>query len=185
MARSVAALGGAAAVVAVAALALNVYSNQPAVGGPSPSDDPRSSFLGTWVSTSDLDGGTQTMTVRASGEDDVEIVVTDTIATVCQGTPSTMTGNGSVDDNKLVIPAPIYTCDDGSEPNALSGSPLQDQLRNLTYVHDAQTDALTVGAASVWTRQVAAAPSPEPTTPPSEAEITAAPERLPRGPDRR
>ena len=165
------ALGGAVAVVAIAALALNVYSNQPAVGGPSPSDDPRSSFLGTWYSTSDADGGTQTMTVRASGEDGVEIVVTDTIASVCKGTPSTMTGNGSVDGSKLVIPSPAYACDDGSEPKSLTGAPLAEQLRNLTYVHDAQIDALTVGSASVWTRQVAAAPSTGPSPSPSAAAL--------------
>ncbi len=88
-------LGGAAVVVAVAALALNAYSDQPAVGGPPPSDDPQSPFLGTWFSTSDPDGGTQTMTVRATQAGGVEIVVTDTIATVCSSTPSTMTGTGT------------------------------------------------------------------------------------------
>ena len=47
-----------------------------------------------------------------------------------------MIGTGRIEgDDRLVIPSPIYTCDDGSEAVALSGPPLQEQLRNLTYVH--------------------------------------------------
>ena len=54
---------------------------------------PASPFKGTWVSTSDADGGTQTMTVGVSADGAVEIMVRDDVATVCSGTPSTMTGN--------------------------------------------------------------------------------------------
>jgi hypothetical protein len=158
VARSVAALGGAAAVVTVATvLALGSFVG---VAGPSPSSEIRSVFAGTWYSISDADGGTQTMTVQVLAEDVVEIVVTDDIASVCSRTPSTMTGTGRLEgDDRLVIPAPVYTCDDGSEAVAMSGPPLQDQLRNLTYVHDIRTDVLTVGPGSVWTRQVGLVPS--------------------------
>ncbi len=167
------ALGGAAVVVLASALALGVYVNQPGVGGPVPAADPRSSFLGTWSSASDADGGIQTMTVRISADGAVEIVVSDDIASVCSGTPSTMTGTGRIEGGtQLVIPAPVYMCDDGSVPQPLSGPPLQEQLRNLTYVHDAQAENLTDNFGGVWLREVAAAPSPEPTTPPSEAEVT-------------
>ena len=62
-----------------------------------PASDPQSPFAGTWISTSDADAGTQRMTVRASGDDAVEIVVTDDVATVCSGTPSTMTGAGRIE----------------------------------------------------------------------------------------
>lgn len=171
------ALGGAAVVVVAAALTLGLYANQPRVGGPVHTADPRSSFVGTWFSTSDADGGTQTMTIAAPRDGAVEIVVTDDVASVCSGGPSTMTGTGRLEGStQLVIPSPVYTCDDGSEPQALSGPPLQEQLRNLTYVHDPRTDVLTVGPGSVWTRVLGEAPSPEPTTPPSppsEAEVTA------------
>ncbi len=164
MTRPAFALGGAAVVVMAAALALN-FATVPGVGGPSPSAGLQSPFLGTWFSTSDADGGTQTMIVRAPQAGGVEIVVTDDIATVCSGGPSTMTGTGRLEgDTRLVVPAPVYTCDDGSEPQALSGPPLQEQLRNLTYVHDPRTNVLTVGAGSVWTRAVAAAPSRAPQT---------------------
>lgn len=167
------ALGSAAVVVVAAAVALNFYADQPAVGGPVASADPRTSFLGTWVSTSDADGGTQTMTVRAAQDGAVEIVVTDDVASVCSLRPSTMTGTGRLQGGtQLVIPSPVYTCDNGSEPQALSGRPLHEQLRNLTYVHDAQAENLTDNFGGVWLREVAAAPSPEPTTPPSEAEVT-------------
>lgn len=164
------ALGGAAAVVMVAALALNFYANQPAIGGPVPTADPRSPFPGTWFSTSDADGGTQTMTIPATVDRYVEIEVSDDVASVCSGGPSTMTGLGQLEGSTvLIIPSPVYTCDDGSEPEALSGPPLVEQLRNLTFVLDPGTDTLTDNFGSVWRR---ANPSPEPTTPFSEAEVT-------------
>jgi hypothetical protein len=172
------ALGGATLVVAVAAaLALGSFGSRPAVGGPSAAPDPRDAFLGTWISTSDADGGTQRMTVRAAQEGAVEIVVTDDVATVCSLTPSTMIGTGRVEGStKLVIPAPDYTCDDGREPKALSGPPLAEQLRDLTFVRDARAEYLTDDLGGVWLRDVVAVPSPGPTAPappPSQAEITA------------
>jgi len=129
-----------------------------------PAGEPRSPFEGTWVSTSDTDGGTQTMTVRVSGDDAVEITVRDDVATVCSGTPSTMTGTGRIEaGTALVIPAPVYTCDDGSEPEALSGPPLQEQLRDWTLVLDPQTDTLSDGFGGLWLRPGAESPSPAPT----------------------
>ena len=161
--RSVFALGGAVVVVMATALALNVYDDKPAVGGPVATADPRSAFLGTWSSTSDSDGGTQTMTVRVSADGAVEIVVTDDIASVCPGTSSTMTGNGRIEGGtQLVIPAPVYTCDDGSEPETLSGPPLAEQLRDWTLVLNPQTDTLSDGFGGLWLREGAEAPSPDP-----------------------
>jgi hypothetical protein len=129
----------------------------------SPSNDARSAFVGTWFSTSDADGGTQTMTVRASGEDGVEIVVTDDIASVCSRTASTMTGTGRlVGDTRLLIPSPAYTCDDGTKAVAMSGAPLQEQLRNLSFVLDAEAGYLTDNFRGMWLRDGGAAPSPAP-----------------------
>ena len=42
----------------------------------------------------------------------------------------------------IVIAQPDYACDDGSEAQALSGPPLADQLRDLTFTYDPQADAL-------------------------------------------
>src|SRR3990167_5564944 len=86
--RFVPALGGAAVVVMAAALALNFYVNRPSIGGPV--------FQGTWVSTTDADGGTQAMTVHVSADGAVEIVVTDDVASGCSGGPSTMPGTGKL-----------------------------------------------------------------------------------------
>jgi hypothetical protein len=116
-------------------------------------DLPRGPFEGSWVSISDTDRGTQTMTVSVSADGAVEITVHDDVASVCSGTPSTMTGTGRIEGTtELVIPAPVYACDDGSEPESLSGPPLEEQLRDLTYVHDPTTDALTDNLGSVWAR---------------------------------
>jgi hypothetical protein len=154
-----------------AVLALNSYPKLAGVGGPVLASDPRSPFLGTWFTTDD-DGSTPTMTIRASGEDALEIVVLDDHASVCSGAPSTMVGVGRLDGpTSIILPAPVLTCDDGNEPEALSGPPLQDQLRNLTFVHDRRTDVLTDNFGSVWTRE-GADPSPKPTTPFSEEEVT-------------
>jgi hypothetical protein len=143
--------------------------------------DARSPFLGTWISTSDDDGGTQTMTVERSAADTVTIVVTDPIASVCDSTPSTMTGNGSVEGNHLVIPAPDYRCDDGSEPQLTSGeiTPVNEFLRNLTYVRDPERNILTVAGTDVWHRPGSAMLTPEPTSEPA-AETSPTPRPSPR-----
>lgn len=137
-----------------------------------------SPFEGFWVSTSDSDGGTQTMTVRRSAEDAIEIVIYDDVATVCSLTPSMMTGTGRVDGDALVIPAPDYRCDNGSAPRTTSGPPLEEQLRNLTFIRDAETEQLTDNLGGVWFRQSVAAESPTPrpsqeVAPPNEAEVNA------------
>jgi hypothetical protein len=117
-----------------------------------PADDPRGPFLGTWVNTG-VDGSKQTMMIRASGDDGAEIEGHDDFATVCSGAASTMIGTGQVQGpTQLVIPSPVLTCDDGSEPEALSGPPLEDQLRNLTFVDHPETDTLTDTFGLVWER---------------------------------
>ena len=129
-----------------------------------PAADPDNPFAGTWVSFG-ADGGTQTMTVEARSDGSVEIVVTDDVASACDGTSSTMTGAGQIEDGSaLVIPAPDYRCDDGREPETRQGPPLEEQLRNLTFVLDPETGTLSDGAGGAWVRGGAEVPSPEPTT---------------------
>jgi len=155
----------AAGVLGIAVFALAAIGFARLLGSEgTPASEPISPFEGTWVSTSDADGGTQTMTVRVSTDGAVEITVLDDVATVCSGTPSTMTGTGRIESGTaLVIPAPVYTCDDGSEPEALSGPPLQEQLRDWTLVLDPQTDTLSDGFGGLWLRPGAESPSPAPT----------------------
>ena len=127
-------------------------------------DDPRSPFLGSWVAT-DADGSTQTMTVEALGGDAVEIEVHEDAASVCLGAPSTMVGTGRLEGGvELVIPAPVYMCDDGSEAETLSGPPLAEQLRDWTLFLDPQTDTLSDGVGGLWLREGAADPTPAPPT---------------------
>ncbi len=120
-------------------------------------------IAGTWVTT-DADGSTPTMTVQVSEGGVVEIVVVDDVASVCSGTPSTMTGTGRLDgDTRLVIPAPVLACDDGTQAEALSGPPLEEQLQNFAFTHDPATDTLTDSLGSSWSREGAEPPSPDPT----------------------
>jgi hypothetical protein len=168
MPRFVPALGTAAVVVLAAVLAVNLFVNRGGIGGSPPPSDPRS-FRGTWISTTDADGGTQTMTVRVTADGIADVVVHDDIATVCSFVSSTMTGAGRVDGDKLVIPAPEYTCDDGSEPQAVSGQPLSEQLRNMTFVRDDESGTLTDNFAAVWERPVAPPASSTPRPPVSDS----------------
>jgi len=154
----------AAGVLGIAVFALAAIGFVRLLGSEgTPASDPQSPFAGTWVSTSDADGGTQTMTVQVFADGAVEIVVTDDVATVCSGTPSTMTGTGRIEGGTaLVIPAPNYTCDDGSEPETLSGPPLDEQLRDWTLFLDPETDTLSDGVGGVWLREGTEEPSPDP-----------------------
>jgi len=123
----------------------------------------QSRLRGTWVTT-DGDGSTPTGTISISSDGVVEIVVLDDFASVCSGAPSTMTGTGRFEsDTELVIQAPVLTCDDGTEPQALSGPPLEEQLRDLTFTYDPESDSLTDSLGSAWNREGAEDPSPEPT----------------------
>ncbi|HKY49020.1 MAG TPA: hypothetical protein VJQ79_13670 [Acidimicrobiia bacterium] len=147
-ARLVAVPVAAAAFLLVGSILVSTLSS-----GPEPGGDPQSPLLGTWVFI-DGDGSTQTMVLEASGDEAVEMLVHDDFASVCSGAPSTMTGTGGFQgDNELVFPSPELTCDDGSQPEALSGSPLEEQLRNFTLVLDPEADTLTDNFGLEWTRE--------------------------------
>jgi hypothetical protein len=134
-------------------------------------DSKDSAFVGTWANA-DPDGSTQIMEIRGSGDGAYEIVMRDDSATVCSGTPSTTTGTGRLDGaTKLVIPSPVLTCDDGSEPNG----PVEDVLRNYTFVHDPQADTLTDNFDLVWDRGEAPRSG---CTPPADPESLPPPECL-------
>jgi hypothetical protein len=130
---------------------------------PAPVAALESPLRGTWF-TIDSDGSTVAMTVEVTSEGAMEITALDDFASVCSGAPSTMTGTGRLDsETVLVIPAPVLTCDDGSEPQALNGGSLEDILRDLTFVIDAEGETLTDSFGSDWSREAVEDPSPEPT----------------------
>lgn len=110
---------------------------------PAEEDSNVSPFVDTWTST-DVDGRTRTMVIRASGEDAYETTVQNHLALVCSGAPSTLTGTGQLFGSKLVIPSPEITCDDGSEPKVEDDLPPPEELlRDLTFEHDSESDILT------------------------------------------
>lgn len=104
------------------------------------------------------------MMIEVSEEGTVEMLVHDDYSSVCSGAPSTMTGTGRfLGTTTMIVPSPVLTCDDGSGPEALSGPSLEEQLRDLTFVHDPESDTLTDSLGSLWTREGSEDPDPEPT----------------------
>ncbi len=158
---------GTAVVAAILVLILGAAlllpgENENRVADTTPSTGSESYFQGTWVAT-DADGSHPTATFEVSVDGVVEMVGVDDYASVCSGAPSTMTGTGRLDsDTVVVIPDPVLTCDDGTEPKALSGPSLQVQLQNLTFTFDPVTDALRDNLGGSWLREGAENPTPPP-----------------------
>ena len=71
-----------------------------------------------------------------------------------------MTGTGGLVGPDLVITSPTLTCDDGSEPVGPSGPPLEERLRDMTFVHHPKSDTLTDNFEAVWVREGAEVPEP-------------------------
>ena len=136
---------------------------------PNPSASPEGSavgFAGRWKNDQESDGGHQEMTVTKRSDGSYEVTIRDDIASVCDRTPSTLIGVAEANGpNTIVIAQPDYTCDDGSEPQALSGPPLLDQLRNLGFTYDPGGDTLTDPGGLVFTRLQN---EPSPTEPPED-----------------
>jgi hypothetical protein len=150
----------AAAVLGAVLLGLAMFLAVP--WDPAPIANLQSPFRGTWF-TIDSDGSTVTMTVEVSGEGVVEITALDDFASVCSGAPSTMTGSGRLEsETVLVIPAPVLTCDDGTEAQALSGPPPEELLRDLSFVIDTENETVTDSLGSVWSRDRVEQPDPDP-----------------------
>ena len=113
-----------------------------------PSTNP---WAGTWVSI-DTDGSSQTMDISASDGGGYDVVLNDDAATVCSGAPATVTGTGRLDSAGLVLPALELECDDGSTPEAVDGSSLEEALRDYTLVHDPAGDTLSDSFGVEWRR---------------------------------
>ena len=161
------AIGGAAAIVVVALLGLNLLADRPAIVGPSAT--PASPFVGDWEATDPPpDSSHLTMEVVALPNDTYGLTIRDDFASVCSGAPSTMTGVAKTREPRtIVIAQPEFVCDDGSEAQALSGPPLLEQLRNLGFTYDPQRDEVQDSVGLVWSRAAVG-----PTAPPSNAEET-------------
>ena len=129
-------------------------STAPALAIPTPAPDQPVDFAGTWKAT-DLprDSSHLTMEVIALADGSYDVTIRDELASVCSGASSTMTGVAEAQEpGRIVIQLPDYVCDDGSEAQALSGPPLEEQLRNLSFSYDALRDALFDSLGLEWTR---------------------------------
>jgi hypothetical protein len=145
----------AAAVAAVVSLAVlplpGLLSPPTRVAFDPPTND---SLTGTWVST-DTDGSSQTMKIRAEGAEAYGVVLNDDAATVCSGAPATLTGTGQIEGAELVLPAPVLTCDDGTTPVPVDGSSLEEAVRDYTLVYDSESATLTDNFGIRWQRPLA------------------------------
>jgi len=121
--------------------------------GPAPSDGRAVAFVGVWETT-DGDGSHPTMDVIALSNGTYGVTIHDDLASVCDGAPSTMTGVAEAGEpGTFVIGQPVFVCDDSSQPQALSGPPLEEQLKDLGFVYDSQGDSLRDSLGGlVWTR---------------------------------
>ena len=81
-------------------------------------------FLGSWTST-DTDGSAQTMEIERSDDGSAQMTLHDDAATaLCSGAAANVTGTGALDSRgDLVVTISGLSCDDGSEPEALSAPP--------------------------------------------------------------
>jgi hypothetical protein len=110
-----------------------------------------SPFVGVWVST-DSDGSFQVMEILPTDGTDIEMLVIDDYATVCLYTPSTTTGTGQLQAiDTLIFPQPVLTCDDGTTPE-IEGSSVAQELANLTFVRDPESDELVDSFGVTWLR---------------------------------
>ena len=82
------------------------------------------------------------------------VTIHDDLASVCDGAPSTMTGVAEAGEpDTFVIGQPAFVCDDGSQPQALSGPLLEEQLKDLGFVYDFRGDSLRDSLGGlVWIR---------------------------------
>ncbi len=119
-----------------------------------PTGSEATAFAGSWGATdSPPDSSHLTMTIDAQPDGTYELTIRDDLASVCGGASSTMTGVADAGQaGTIVIAQPKYTCNDGSEAQALSGPPLLDQLRDLSFTYDSQRDELEDSLGLVWSR---------------------------------
>jgi hypothetical protein len=127
-----------------------------AEGTPTPIPTEAIAFIGSWEATDPPPDSSQlTMEVVALADGTHSVTIRDDLASVCGGESSTMTGVAEVGEpGTVVIEQPEYVCDGGSQPQALSGPPLEEQIQNLGFAYDARRDELQDSLGLVWSRVV-------------------------------
>lgn len=135
--------------LATAALALALAAA--AIGGairafdsePVPADETTPSpFVGTWELFAH--GSLHTLEIRDVGDGTYEMELFDAAATVCDGTPATVTGVGTLaGSSEMTVISQVITCEDGT---VLTDVP------PATYAYDPETDTLFDSSGEVWHR---------------------------------
>lgn len=139
------AMAAALVIVAVGIAAL-VWTWGP--DGPVPADRPVDPFVGTWESI-DLDGSAQRMTIQGPEDGIYQIDVFDDGSTVCEGTPATASGTGTLATRTRMTISQTYTCEDGTVHSEIEGIRLDD----WSLVYDPATDTLVDPTEVVWHRE--------------------------------
>ncbi|HEX5613794.1 MAG TPA: hypothetical protein VFZ83_01440 [Acidimicrobiia bacterium] len=122
--------------------------------GPAP--EPPSPFIGMWAST-DTDGSSQTLEIRAVGDDGFAVVMHDDAATqACVGGgAATLTGTAHVEASGTFVIVADAACDDGSIPEPLSdparAADFLALLARMELRYNSVTDEL-IGLEVVWRR---------------------------------
>lgn len=107
------------------------------------------SFLGGWTSI-DTDGSAQTMEIATTDDGSAQITIHDAAATAaCAGVAATVAGTGELDSRGgLAVVISGLTCEDGSEPSVLA-----EELGDVMFTYDRQSDTLTETSGVVWRRK--------------------------------
>jgi hypothetical protein len=131
-------------VLAILAAGLVGGQDRPFSGGhdPGPAEQSAVPFVGRWTST-DADGSSQTMTIRATSDGHFEMVLRDDLTAPCSG-PSTDTGTGTLEWGRLLVTGIETVCEDGRNPVSAGSS--------LTFRHRAGSDTLSDDVGVVWSR---------------------------------
>lgn len=112
------------------------------------------SFAGDWESL-DLDGSSQQMTIRHSGDGAYQVEIFDDFSTACGGMSATASGIGTLAGDTRMTVTQVYRCEDGTVVTEVEGIHLDEWL----LVYDPAADAITDPTDVVWYRPGAAVPT--------------------------
>jgi hypothetical protein len=112
------------------------------------------SFAGEWESV-DLDGSSQQMTIRDSGDGTYQVEIFDDFSTACDGMSATASGTGTLTSDTRMTVTQVYRCEDGRELARVEGI----RLDEWVLVYDPAADTITDPTDVVWFRLGAQVPA--------------------------
>jgi hypothetical protein len=100
------------------------------------------SFVGLWEGIDPVDGGIVLHSITCSGDGTCQLVVADSVVSLCEGGSGVLAGTGALEGDELVFPDVVLTCPDGSTLD-LENRYERDQ-RNRTLVLTALVDGTPI-----------------------------------------